>query len=339
MKNMKIIMENWRKFSTLNEELDKKKIYVLVGPPSVGKSTWIQKTFGNQDPYIINRDDIVEAIAADYGWTYDDMFMLPPPDAKEGDVSEKYGTVIKSPPHAAFNPTAYDKVIEANGRVFGRFNGRVQEAKGQPVIVVDMTNMTPGARKGALKAIEGSESDYHKVAVVFNFEGAEDIIKSVAAKRAAEAKAAGKSKTIPEAAFDRMFKSFQKVDQAAEGFDEVVSVDNVPSLKKVADSMKENKQKITKKYIRTLIEQKISEITDFQKKQREKENIYDDVESRFADEYPQIYGFLPSEAEFENMSVEEYKQALAKEIPEYAEELELQDMADKDKYGSETGDF
>jgi len=169
--------------------------------------------------------------------------MLPPPDAKEGDVSETYGTVIKSPPHAAFNPVAYDKVIQANRRVFGRFSGRVTEAKGQPVIIVDMTNMTPGARKGALKAIEGVKDEYEKIAVVFNFEGAEDIIKKVAAKRAAEAKAAGKSKTIPEAAFDRMFKSFQKVDQAAEGFNKVVSVNNLETLKKVSDSMNERIRK------------------------------------------------------------------------------------------------
>jgi hypothetical protein len=100
------------------------------------------------------------------------------------------------------------------------------------------------ARNAKLVAdLDRAEDEYEKIAVVFNFEGAEDIIKKVAAKRAAEAKAAGKSKTIPEAAFDKMFKSFQKVDQAAEGFNKVVSVNNLETLKKVSDSMNERIRK------------------------------------------------------------------------------------------------
>lgn len=47
----------------------KKTIYVLIGPPSVGKSTWIKKTFTGVKPYIINRDDLVDEVAADFGMT------------------------------------------------------------------------------------------------------------------------------------------------------------------------------------------------------------------------------------------------------------------------------
>ena len=43
-----------------------KKIYVLVGPPSVGKSTWIKNTFTDTKPYIINRDDLAEQVAEPY---------------------------------------------------------------------------------------------------------------------------------------------------------------------------------------------------------------------------------------------------------------------------------
>ena len=38
------------------------RIFVLVGPPSVGKSTWIKNTFRDTIPYVINRDDIVEQV-------------------------------------------------------------------------------------------------------------------------------------------------------------------------------------------------------------------------------------------------------------------------------------
>jgi len=212
--------------------MKEKKIFVLVGPPSVGKSTWLKNTFTDIKPYIINRDDLVEQVAQQYGWTYDDLFVNPPKDSKLGDVSEKYGEVIKSPDYMSWSPLSYDKVLEANGKVTDLFNKRVSEAAGQDNIVVDMTNMNVGSRKGALKPIQGLEDEYKKIAVVFNFKGAEDIIKKVASKRAEEAKALGKSKTIPDSAFDRMFSSFQEISPE-EGFDEVINVDNTDKLRQL----------------------------------------------------------------------------------------------------------
>ena len=226
MKNLK----RYNNFIKENLQNSNKTIYVLVGPPSVGKSTWIKQTFIDVDPYTINRDEIVEQVAKTYGWTYDDLFVAPLPDQVEGDVSEKYGTVVKSPEYMTWRPLSYDKVLEANGKVDELFNKKVLEAKGQENIVVDMTNMNAGSRKGALKAIEGSEDEYRKIAVVFNFKGAEEVIKKVAQKRAEEAKRQGLSKTIPPEAFDRMFKSFQEVSPE-EGFDEVINVDNTEKLK------------------------------------------------------------------------------------------------------------
>jgi hypothetical protein len=240
-----------------------KKIFVLVGPPSVGKSTWIKNTFTNINPYIINRDDLVEQVAEEYGWTYDDLFITPPQDSKLGDVSEKYGQIIKSPDYMTWAPLSYDKVLEANGKVATLFNKRVADAKGGDNIVVDMTNMNAGSRKSALKPIEGLEDEYTKIAVVFNFKGAEDIIKKVAMKRAEEAKAMGKSKTIPAAAFDRMFSSFQEVSPE-EGFDEVINIDNTSKLKElIGESMR---------YLKTY-----EGFLDFFKKKEKIEVTFDDV--------------------------------------------------------------
>lgn len=209
---------------------EKRKMIVLVGPPSVGKSTWIQSNFPNA--YIINRDDIVEKVASSYGWTYDDMFATPPSDAEIGDVDEKFGNVIPAPEWMTWTKTVFDKVQEANGKVQQLMNSRVSGAhtSGEDV-VVDMTNMNAGSRKSAMKAIEGNEGDYHKVAVDFKFKGAEDVIKRVSEKRAEAAKRMGKSKTIPSASFDRMFSSYEEPTKD-EGFDEIISVDNIEKLKK-----------------------------------------------------------------------------------------------------------
>jgi ribosomal protein L15 len=141
----------------------------------------------------------------------------------------------------------YDKVVEANGKVQKLFTDKVTGAKSQDNIVVDMTNMNAGSRKGALKAIEGQEGEYHKVAVVFNFKGSEDIIKQVGRKRAEEAKKLGKSKTISDDVFDRMFKNYQEVSPE-EGFDEVIMKDNTEELKKVISEVKESNEV---KYIKT----------------------------------------------------------------------------------------
>jgi hypothetical protein len=214
---------------------EKKKIYVLVGPPSAGKSTWISETFGDTKPYIINRDVLADKVAEGYRWSYDDMFAAPPKDAEEGDKDEKYGTVVKSPSWMTWQPLSFDKVLQANGEVQKLFSDRVASASGSGKdIVVDMTNMTAGARKGALKVIEGNEQDYEKIAVVFNFRGSEDLIMKVAEKRAEIAKRMGKSKTIPPDTMRKMFSAYQEVSPD-EGFDQVIPVDKTADIKKFLD--------------------------------------------------------------------------------------------------------
>jgi hypothetical protein len=190
----------------VEETSHKKKLYVLVGPPSIGKSTWIQSTFGSEKPYIISRDDIVDQVASSMGLTYDDMFSGSP------DIKEANDIINKKLKDKINNATNQDRDI-----------------------VVDMTNMSSWARKNALSAIQGKESEYEKIAVLFPFQGAEDIIKKVAAKRAAKAKAAGGSKTIPDAAFDRMFANYEDVS-TSEGFDKIIHQDNRKILQNSLES-------------------------------------------------------------------------------------------------------
>lgn len=225
----------------------KRKMLVLVGPPSVGKSTWIASNY--PEAYVINRDDIVESVASSYGWTYDDMFATPPVDAEMGETDEKYGIVKESPSWMTWTNTIFDKVFEANGKVQKLMNDKVTQAHpSNKDVVVDMTNMNSNSRKNAMKAIEGNEDEYHKVAVDFKFQGAEDVIKKMAEKRAESAKRMGKSKTIPSDVFDKMFSSYSK-PSTSEGFDEIVSVDNVENLKSSLDKddLKESIRKETRK--------------------------------------------------------------------------------------------
>lgn len=219
-----------------DEGINQHKIFVLVGPPSVGKSTWVESTF-EETPYAISRDEIVERVASELGWSYDDMFVTPPTDAQKGEADKKYGIVIAAPKWMFWASSAFSKVLAANAEVQSRFKQRVSEAAGyNRDIVVDMTNMTPGARKRALKAVENG--DFEKIAVVFEFKGAEDVIQKVAQKRAEAAKRMGKSKTISSGAFEQMFKAFVRPNKS-EGFDQIVSVDNRELLKHLANELPE----------------------------------------------------------------------------------------------------
>ena len=226
-------MLNFKKWLYKENSKSKRKIFVLVGPPSVGKSTWIKNNFIKK-PYIINRDEIVDEIAASLGLTYDDMFMAPTPNSKIGDTDPKYGKVIQSPPYMTWQPLSYDKLMKANNEINSILKDKINNAatSGEN-IVVDMTNMNSKARQNALNAIKGYENEFHKIAVVFPFQGAESIIKKVAAKRAKQIKDAGGSKNIPDVAFDRMFASYEDV-KPEEGFDQIITQDNRKMLEKLA---------------------------------------------------------------------------------------------------------
>lgn len=287
---------------------DKKKIFVLVGPPSVGKSTWISKTFqGEQPPYVINRDDLAEQIASQFGWTYDEMFMAPPADAGVGDENEKYGTVVQSPSWMTWQPLSFSKVVEANDQVQSEFMGRVAGATAHDGdIVVDMTNMNEGSRKQALDILGDNKDEYYKVAVVFKFQGLEDLIMKVAEKRAEVAKEMGKSKTIPAAAFKRMFAAFQDVSKG-EGFDEIVSVDNTDVLKSIA--LNESVSIDLKRWQKNagLLKESISyesrdEFEGDSEELRNKEIAY----SVLSDTYKDLNGIRPRGIyDFDNMSLED----------------------------------
>ena len=216
------------------EDLTKtKKMYVLVGPPSVGKSTWI-KSLNNDNIVVINRDDIVEEVAEKNGLTYDEMFITPSPESSEiGDKHPKYGEVIESPPHMPWTDLAYDRLVKINGYVHHLLTTKIEQAVNSGNdIVVDMTNMNKGSRKRALKYLGDKSDEYEKIAVIFKFQGAEDIIKKVASIRAQQYRDAGKSKTIGDDVFDMMFKSYEEPTME-EGFDDIIHVDNIKQLELV----------------------------------------------------------------------------------------------------------
>jgi len=205
---------------------NKKELVVLVGPPAVGKSTYIARKFDPNDVSVVSRDDIVDEVAKGMGLTYDDMFVLPPSDAVPNTSvggMEKYGMVKKAPLWMNWTKVVFQKIYDANETINSQLQNKFQEAvdSGKNV-VVDMTNMTAKIRQNALRYAK--DKDFFRRAVVFTF--AESDLPEIfnrMRKRSAEIAAAGGSKTIGEDVIHRMIKSFEQVSPS-EGFDKVETV-------------------------------------------------------------------------------------------------------------------
>lgn len=87
-----------------------KNMYILIGPPGSGKTTWVEKEFQGEC-FVVSSDKIIEEIAAEKNQTYNEVF--------------HYAKVAE-----AMMWQEFDKAIEI----------------GHNPIVVDRTNMSVGAR-------------------------------------------------------------------------------------------------------------------------------------------------------------------------------------------------
>lgn len=198
------------------------EIYILIGPPGVGKSTWVKNNLLDRNPYIISRDDIVEKVAGDMGLLYDDMFSVPSDNYSLGDIHPKYGHFVQ----AQGENSGWSNIIDGNHRINFILHQRTTQAQTQKCIVVDMTNLTRKTRKWILGKILNhldNPDSYKKIAVEFDFTGKEELLKDDIKKRELEYKKLGKSKTISDRVLSRMIGQWQPVT-LDEGFDYVIQV-------------------------------------------------------------------------------------------------------------------
>jgi len=207
-------------------------IYVLIGPPAIGKSTWIKNVTNPENTIVISNDEMMEKAAESIGWTYDDMFVNPPEDAEIGEVDEKYGEVVPAPQWMHWRKNAFKKVSDANDLAQTNFKKSMEDARASDGnVVVDLTNMRVNDRVDILKRV--ARPNDVKVAVIFNFKAKQNIIKAVATKRAEAAKRMGKSKTIPDVVIDKMISGYEP-PTPKEKYDKIIYSNTIPQLKKVA---------------------------------------------------------------------------------------------------------
>lgn len=117
------------KISNINNE--RPKLFILVGLPASGKSTWTNEKLANS-PYsfdVISSDNILEQIARDEGKTYSEVFK--------------------------------DNAAFANSEIWKEFREAVKQRNN---IIWDQTNMTSKKRRKILSQIP---KEYEKTAVIF----------------------------------------------------------------------------------------------------------------------------------------------------------------------------
>jgi len=110
-----------------------KTLYMMVGLPASGKSTWIKQNKDKLNAVVISTDDIIEEMCAEHGLTYAEGF---------------------------------DRFVKAASN---EMNRRVEDAiRNEQNVIWDQTNLTVKTRGRKLKQF----SDYTKVAIFFDVDEA-----------------------------------------------------------------------------------------------------------------------------------------------------------------------
>lgn len=119
------------------------KLYVLVGVPASGKTTWFRDQEWTDNCYYISTDKHVEAYAEAHGKTYSEVF-------------------------ADYMPTAVENMVE-----------EVERARAAGVdIIWDQTSTTVASRKKKFVMLP----DYYAIAVVFNTPKPDELAQRLASR-------------------------------------------------------------------------------------------------------------------------------------------------------------
>lgn len=220
----------------------KKQISVLIGPASIGKTTYLKsKGLPPEITASISRDDIVDRISEKYNYTYNELFLFPPSGSAIGSIVpgfEKYGTVIETPEVARHvSPISYSTINDVNSEIHNTYYNDFEKAVNDPniqFITLDRVHMLKKERDVYFPFLEGKREEFNVTAILFNFKDADvlDVISELSEKRRKEVEQTGRFKTVPREIQQRMIDRYENVT-IEEGFDSIQHVDTLPMLRKL----------------------------------------------------------------------------------------------------------
>ncbi len=167
------------------------KLFVLIGPPAVGKSTWEKKYFaGIPEKSIlrINRDILIEKMFLSTGFSNKQLFTPVPADLPSDYVHPEFGRVIEY----QFNNKvrrAYEKPYKAANSINEKYYKLIMEAVSgyYDYVLLDGIYATPDDRKRAVDLLSAIPN-LEKIAVYFESKGHEEEIIGRSEKRAEKIK-------------------------------------------------------------------------------------------------------------------------------------------------------
>lgn len=189
-----------KKRQQIKEQEKVKNFYVLVGPPAVGKSTWIKKNFvdKNKNFQVISNDEIIEKI-----------------------IYPKYGLTARE--IWSKDPNKPQEAKEAFKEVQKLIADRIKEviALKPENIIIDGLNATKNSRAQSLR-IAKMLPEYKIIAVKFEFAGHEEKVLQADIARAKE-RSGERIAMNPDDIKAKMASITADPPTTAEGFDEVIS--------------------------------------------------------------------------------------------------------------------
>jgi len=220
----------------------KKEVYVLIGPASIGKTTYLKNVgFPPEMTATISRDDIVDSITDKYGYTYDELFLFPPADSEIGSIIpgfEKYGKVIETPEVARHVcPVSYEVLNTINSEIHNTYYDTYKKALENPeinFITLDRVHMLKKERLVYFPYLEEKRDKFYVTAVLFNFKDPDvlDVISELSERRRKQIEQTGRFKTIPRNIQQRMIDRYEDVTME-EGFDSIIEIDTLPKLREL----------------------------------------------------------------------------------------------------------
>lgn len=219
----------------------KKEIYVLIGPASIGKTTFTNTVgFPTDKMCLVSRDEVVARVSAKYGLDFDDLYHFPPHDAVVGTYipgKEKYGRVIESPQVVIhLHPYSFEYLDSVNAEINYGFYNEFQAAIRNPdinYIVIDRVHLRKKERDMYKNYLDFDKEAFITIGVLFNFldDDTLDVISKASEKRTEQMKSRGERyRTVPRAVQADMLKFYEPI--LDEEFDYIHHVDTLPELRK-----------------------------------------------------------------------------------------------------------
>lgn len=216
-----------------------KEIYILIGPASIGKTTYIKNTQFPGDYCIVSRDEVVARVSERYDLSFDELYLFPPKDSTpDSYISgfEKYGKVIESPSVIShLQPFSYEYLNDVNTEINIAFYNEFQSAIRKTnikYIVVDRVHMRKKERLAYFNYLNQNRKKFVVTAVLFNFQNPDilNIIQTASQFRKKDMEKAGRYRTVSRQVQENMIKFYEE-PSLDEGYDSLIKVDTIPALK------------------------------------------------------------------------------------------------------------